>query len=85
MIKLSFCEPGGASPWTRTHLREIGPEGRMPGGGIPGKTLCDSNLRKGWDLDGDVTTASIQDALKPGMGALCQTCGSIGTQLLALR
>lgn len=48
---LAFCETSGASILSPVHIREIGVEGVLLGGGISGRALCGRDLALGWDLD----------------------------------
>lgn len=79
MAALSFCERSGASIYSKVHIRTVGPEGRLPGGGIPTPAMCGYDLRGGWDIDGDVTEKSIRDGVEDqtAIGAVCDVCAEI--------
>lgn len=48
MDEFSFCENvHGIGPW---HIRRLGPNGRMLGGGIDTPFLCRKVITQGWDL-----------------------------------
>lgn len=56
---LSFCEPVTATPFSKWHIREVGPEGLKLDGGIPNEPLCGRDLRHGWDLQLRVDAESL--------------------------
>lgn len=86
MPLLAFCEPGNAMAMGKEHVRVVGPEGHKYGGGIPGAALCGRDLRKGWDLQRQVTADAIRTlgTARPGDGHvwLCADCGTAAQRLL---
>jgi hypothetical protein len=81
---LLFCEPVHATGM-REHIREADPDGtRYPNGGIPDTSpaLCSLDLRRGWDLPGDVTPDVVRDKLsknstaQPGGPTICTGCAN---------
>ena len=46
----SFCEGSWATAISPTHIRRVGPEGLMPGGGVQVLTLCGRVFGNGWDV-----------------------------------
>lgn len=67
----SYCERPTAGPTSPVHIRVVGPEGRLLGGGITGKALCGLSLNHGWDLPGPVVEEEKfcldeAEALTPG-------------------
>lgn len=74
---LAFCETVHATPSSVEHLRTVGPEGLMLGGGAPGAALCGRDLALGWDLQRPVTAETVARLTTPddtGRGALCAAC-----------
>ena len=74
---LAFCETVHATPISVEHLRVVGPEGLMLGGGAPGAALCGRDLAQGWDLQRPVTDETVARLTTPddtGRGALCAAC-----------
>ena len=63
--EFSFCESVFATPFSRWHIRVVGPEGRKFGGGALAP-LCYSNgchqWINGWDLEVDFTEAHFDHA-----------------------
>lgn len=85
---LSLCETVTAGPLASNHVRRPGPEGLMPGGGIPGHAglaLCGQVVARGWDLravDGAEIwrlTQTINDAGRPWV---CRRCADKALAIL---
>ncbi|WP_137726496.1 hypothetical protein [Prescottella subtropica] len=80
---LAFCEPGNAVAMGKIHLRVAGSGNPDRGAGLPAGThaLCGRPLDYGWDIDGDVTTASVAEQLEPrvsdGHVWLCRSCADL--------
>lgn len=81
MVQFAFCEPSWATAESPEHIREVGPEGLMPGGGVPVAALCGRDLAKGWDLAGAVTPETVQALASPrdgdGRVFLCPPCADV--------
>jgi hypothetical protein len=75
---LSFCESVDATPTSPVHLREVGPEGRKYGGGVPTPALCGRDLHRGcWDLPTEVTSKSVAAADQDRPGRICASCAAV--------
>lgn len=77
----AFCEPSTATPYSRIHIREVGPEGLLPGGGIKVGPLCNPDRGLGWDVR-EATVSEVRGWLdemtKPGwrlvINPICRPC-----------
>lgn len=80
---LTFCEPSPATTFSRMHIRVVGVEGRLYGGGITGSALC-GHSRLSWDVEGPpLILAQIQAQPQDGLvGRTCTACAEAATQLL---
>lgn len=81
VIDLAFCEPRPATTHSRIHVRVVGPEGRMYGGGIPGPALCGHDSLS-WDVEGPVTLPDLNAG--PDNGAIDRTCDGCATAAIHL-
>ncbi|MDH6284032.1 hypothetical protein [Prescottella agglutinans] len=85
--ELAFCEPGNAVAMGKIHVRVVGAGRPERGAGLPAGTeaLCGRDLDYGWDLDGDVTTESVDQRSRPRAGDghvwLCRGCADAYTAL----
>lgn len=72
----AFCESVHATPDSPVHLRAVGSEGLLPGGGIPTAALCGRDVHGGWDLAEDAVTPERVAELRDytGIGRLCPAC-----------
>lgn len=70
MIQLSFCESVHAGPQSVDHLRVVGMEGMMLGGGFKGPTLCGRTWMNGWDTRTPVTELTVRHE------TTCQACAA---------
>lgn len=72
MMAYAYCESSTAGPLTPWHIRRVGPEGVLPGGGALAP-IC--NLAAvwigGWDIPG--LTPSVEENDRQGSG-VCQRC-----------
>lgn len=77
----AFCEPSWATTESREHIRQVGPEGLLPSGGIPEPALCGQDLAKGWDLPAEVTAETVHALASPrdgdGRVFLCTPCAEV--------
>lgn len=76
--EFAFCEAVTAGPLSPWHIREVGPEGRKPGGGVPNVALCGFDVRRGWDIQTAVTAEYAARLATPQPGdrsaGLCPRC-----------
>lgn len=77
-VTYAYCEPTWATPLSKEHIRKVGPEGLMLGGGVPGEALCGRDLARGWDVPRNVdhTSALVLSSPRLGDGRvfLCPVC-----------
>lgn len=80
-MRFAFCERVTASPMSLEHIREVGAEGLMLGGGIPNVALCGADVRRGWDLSSEVTEGTVERLATARTGDghvfLCDTCARL--------
>lgn len=69
-VLFSACETVFAGPRSFWHIRQVGPEGLKPSGGVTSKALCGRDLRGGWDIPGFSVKVS-DTALDPRMCTRC--------------
>jgi hypothetical protein len=78
MTEFAFCERISATASSPQHIRRVGTEGLMLGGGAPETTLCGTLLRGGWDLPSPVTWTLVESLSTPrpsdGRVFLCGDC-----------
>lgn len=80
----AYCETvlaTATSPW---HIRQVGPEGLKPGGGVPGNALCGRDLLRGWDLNRPISLPDLR-MLQNYDGPLnvCQACATVYQQQIS--
>lgn len=86
-VRLAFCERSMATEYSQNHIRQVGPEGLLPGGGVPGAALCGMDLHKGWDLPQVPVTVEMVRALREprtgdGKVFLCGGCADAALDML---
>ena len=84
---LAFCEHSMAGPTSPEHIRRVGPEGLLPGGGAPGTALCGRDLLRGWDLPQPPVTAEAVHRLRSpragdGRVFLCGGCADAALAII---
>lgn len=83
--RFAYCEPSHATTVSATHIRTVGPEGLMTGGGVPTPALCGRDLRAGWDLRSVTarTLAEVRVDYDPNWpGHVCRTCRDLAREIL---
>lgn len=55
----AFCEPSTNTGIGVEHIRVVGPEGLLVGGGVKGPTLCGRTWPNGWDTQGEVNAETV--------------------------
>jgi hypothetical protein len=73
----SFCERSTATATSPWHIRRVGEEGIKLGGGAPDTALCSAELRKGWDVQREVTAQAVillSKVDESGRRGLCENC-----------